>query len=252
MNKSIFALLTFLIVGGFAFFVQKASAQNAVPFRDTLQATLITDSAKKLYELRKQRSLKRFGPRCQVNENGLPKYCDDVKVINRRLLARNDTTKAWQFIKINKKALGIENPESEVRLIPLDYYGTRKDTTVDFYYFQEMVKDFEVGGYGYKIAFNKRGEITYFEGGFLPEVKHVDVSGCISEEKARKIALSDTIHAKEIPDRYPKDVLKFRKVIYWNNGNYSLEYEIDIVVDWLYHYNINPRTGELHFVGVAL
>ncbi len=223
MNKFIFALLIFLIVGGFAFFVQTASAQNAVPSRDTLQATLITDSAKKLYELRKQRSIKRFGPRCQVNGNGLPKYCDDVESLNHGITATIDTEIAWQFFELNKEALGIIDPLSEIRLDirdSLEYPEkldtmpiprSRGETYSDYQWrllnkiraekkrlvgtclvFYQYYKDYVVSGSEIILSIDTLGVIRGFNYSFFPEVHEIDLNSFISETEARRIAVQDT------------------------------------------------------------
>ncbi len=223
MNKSIFTLLTFLIAGGIAFFVQRASAQNAAPSGDTLQATLITDSAKKLYVLRKQRSIKRFGPRCQVNENGLPKYCDDVEALNHGITATIDTEIAWQFFDLNKDALDIIDPRAELKLDIVDLleYPAKLDsippprspgeTWSDYQWrmqnkiryeekakvgecldFSQLFKGNAVAESEILLSIDTLGIIRGFNYKFYPEARGIDLASYINEEEARKIAVEDT------------------------------------------------------------
>ncbi len=109
-------------------------AQNDVP---------PDDSSKTLYEQRKQRSIERFGPRCQVAENGLPKYCDDTKTLNRGITAKIDTEIAWQFFELNKDVLEIIEPQIELKLETADslQYPGNLDTVWAWQILEKMYRN---------------------------------------------------------------------------------------------------------------
>ena len=103
----IFALL---YIFGFNPTMRNSWAQNKAP---------TNDSSKTLYEQRKIRSIKRFGPRCQTALNGLPEYVDDSETLNKGIKATDNTQKAWQFFELNKNVLEICDPQKELHLIDI-------------------------------------------------------------------------------------------------------------------------------------
>jgi hypothetical protein len=143
MIKTLLLILVFQIPYGINPFIWEAYAQNLTPGNDSLLTAPISDSAKALYEQRRQRSIETFGPHCRMNFNGLPKFVYDIKALNRGITALVDTEKAWQFLELNKDALGIIDPRMELKLDGIDdlEYSSNLDTAKAWQNLEKMFKN---------------------------------------------------------------------------------------------------------------
>lgn len=225
--------------------------ENKKMFRRTIQISLIgillfslaicRESAKKADTSEvKPTTLSTIGnDKNTVIENSIPESTafNSVGNIASSVGENEFINKAFTFLEENKAHYKISNPRAEFIVD-----GIINDSGWCTVILNQVKDGVKVRHGHYSINFKNNSPLTFndIKGYYDADARNVDTKPFISEEKAKGIAINDTLNAGK-----QSEVLDMELIIGRFNNNLKLAWTFGLVNDWSWKYAIDAKTGEI-------